>query len=52
MASNRDRSNRRLKDVIKSAILCRFLTDQEMLKRGVELIDFALHYHKNVKLVK
>ena len=43
------RQEERLRKVIKTAILHRSFTEEEMLKKGIEFIVFALNYHKGVK---
>lgn len=43
------RLNERISKVIKTAILHRTFTEEEMLKKGIEFIVFILNYRKGVR---
>ena len=44
------RLNERISKVIKTAILHRSFTEEEMLKKGIEFMEFILNYRKGVKI--
>ncbi|MHA1168617.1 MAG: hypothetical protein ACTSRU_12390 [Candidatus Hodarchaeales archaeon] len=46
MVFDQSRLESRIEDVIKSAISCRGLSEEEMLSRGIELIVFARNFSK------
>ena len=47
-----ERQDRRINDLFKSAFLHRSLSEEEMLKKGVEFITFTHKFHQNIKTEK